>query len=130
MNEDKREFIEQWLYKANEDFMAAKELLKSELPLTGVICFHCQQSIEKYLKAYLIYKDEEVEKTHHLESLMKRSAEHDAEFNGIELSDIDQFAVTVRYADDFFIPSDSDAKEYFRIAGLVKELVSGKIIFK
>ena len=127
MNDDEKEFIKQWLYKANEDLMAASELMKSELPVTGAICFHCQQSVEKYLKAFLIYKGDEVEKTHHVETLMLRAIEFDSEFNEIELNDIDQFAVTVRYADDFFVPEVSETKMYLDIAEQIKELVIKKI---
>lgn len=47
------ELTKEWVEKAEEDFDAADALLYGrEVPLAAVVCFHCQQSAEKYLKAY------------------------------------------------------------------------------
>ena len=35
-----------------------------------IICFHSQQSAEKYLKAYLVFLDQDFPKTHALEDLV------------------------------------------------------------
>lgn len=44
-----------WLEKAEHDLEDAKKLLQNG-GYTDTICFHAQQAVEKYLKAYLIYK--------------------------------------------------------------------------
>ena len=51
--EVKRDFVRQWLKKAEEDINAAKTLLFHEMSFLFTIGFHSQQSAEKYRKAYL-----------------------------------------------------------------------------
>ena len=43
----------EWIEKAEEDYNAAKWLQESPNPFHNSICFHVQQCIEKYLKAWL-----------------------------------------------------------------------------
>lgn len=43
-----------WIAKAEADYLAAVDLARRrKLPLHDMVCFHCQQSAEKYLKARL-----------------------------------------------------------------------------
>ena len=49
--------VEDWILLANQDLYAAEIIIEDECPLTNIVAFHCQQVIEKYLKAYLIEKD-------------------------------------------------------------------------
>jgi hypothetical protein len=45
---------QEWISKAEGDFATAqRELQAQEMPNYDAVCFHCQQCIEKYLKAYL-----------------------------------------------------------------------------
>lgn len=43
---------EVWQQKANEDLAVAEELRDLGTGHFGIICFHCQQAAEKYLKHY------------------------------------------------------------------------------
>ena len=48
---DKR-IVEEWLYTADQDFGFANSSLEDlETTYFGFICFHFQQSAEKYLKS-------------------------------------------------------------------------------
>ena len=40
-----------WVRKAEDDWDAACELATRSPPLRDAVCFHCQQSAEKYMKA-------------------------------------------------------------------------------
>lgn len=59
MNEATKEFVVQWLNKANEDLLVVKKLTEFEMVALSSVCFHCQQTVEKYLKAYLISNGKE-----------------------------------------------------------------------
>ena len=65
--------VKKWLEIANDDYYAASILYGTEhrKPLE-VVCYHCQQSIEKSLKAYLCAKGVEIPKTHDLTMLCRR----------------------------------------------------------
>jgi HEPN domain-containing protein len=58
--------VEDWILFADKDLQAAEIILKDEYPLTNIAAFHCQQAIEKYLKAVLIEKNIPLVKTHDL----------------------------------------------------------------
>ena len=60
-----------WIFMADKDLTAAEILSKDDYPLTNIVVFHCQQAIEKYLKAFLIENDIPVIKTHDLVRLNK-----------------------------------------------------------
>ena len=63
----------EWIEKAEEDYLVAVELACSrKLTPYNVICFHCQQAGEKWLKARLCEDDVHFPKTHDLSSLLSQ----------------------------------------------------------
>jgi HEPN domain-containing protein len=96
---DKKDIAEEWFKIAAKDFAAA-EYLQNMHPIPfDIICYHCQQSVEKYLKGYLALRGEEIKKTHDLTRLNKSCQEYDKAFKQIEddclmLTD---YAVNIRY---------------------------------
>lgn len=69
--------VQEWFEYADKDLTSAEFLLKMEPVPSEVICFHCQQCGEKYLKGYLAYKEEEIIKTHDLYLLYERCIKYD-----------------------------------------------------
>lgn len=65
--------VAEWVGKAEEDLKTAAHLLKlgRSCP-TATVCFHAQQSVEKYLKAYLVYRGTHFPKMHDIEELVAR----------------------------------------------------------
>ena len=62
--------VARWTEKAEHDFVAAEHTLKiADQGLTDVVCFHCQQCAEKYLKALLLYRGVKFPRTHDLRLL-------------------------------------------------------------
>ena len=60
-----------WIEKAEADHLAAVDLARRrKLPLHDMVCFHCQQSAEKYLKARLEEAGIHFPKTHDLEAIL------------------------------------------------------------
>jgi HEPN domain-containing protein len=89
--------------------------------------FHCQQAVEKFLKAFLIANEVEIKKTHNIEFLLSECGEIDSDFAGIEPKNLSDFGVDVRYPGDMYIPSDKETIQYKEIALSVKELVESKL---
>ena len=58
------------MIKAENDLKAASHILKlgEECP-TDTVCFHAQQCVEKYLKAFLVLEGTDFPKTHDIEVL-------------------------------------------------------------
>jgi len=124
-----KEELKRWLVKAFEDYKVVEHEMKlpeKEL-LPSIVCFHCQQFVEKVLKAYLISKDVEFSRTHNLEFLQELCARQDKDFEALDFGDLTLYAVESRYPERFLIPSVEKAKECFEIAKKVKTFVLNKL---
>jgi HEPN domain-containing protein len=65
------EATEDWIRFAENDFEAALILFNNtNRSLYSNVCYNCQQSIEKFLKALLVKNNLEVERTHRLARLV------------------------------------------------------------
>ena len=127
MNEDTKTYILKWIEKANNDYLSAKRLVEYKPVILDTACFHCQQAIEKYLKAYLAYLDVDFPKTHDLNTLLKLIIEADTSFKEIDFKDLSQFAVGIRYPDSYLIPEPDDVVFYIKMAEEVKSDILSKI---
>jgi HEPN domain-containing protein len=94
-----RGLVLQWLDKAAADLDAAEQLCVQGDRLREIIAFHCQQAVEKYLKALLVRHQIEFPKTHDIAKLLDRVATVNANM-AESLRDADAltpFGVEVRY---------------------------------
>jgi HEPN domain-containing protein len=55
-----------WVQKAEPDWEVAHKLAEGNKPPRDIVCFHCQQAAEKYLKAILQEIGHVVPKIHDL----------------------------------------------------------------
>ncbi|MCD6122556.1 MAG: HEPN domain-containing protein [Spirochaetales bacterium] len=123
------DYLRNWIIKAENDLKTAKILLKEKELITDSICFHCQQSVEKYLKAFLIFEGKQPEKTHIIEKLLMECVEIDKGFIYFDeiTAGFTYYAVENRYPDDFYIPSVEEAEEAVSAAEKIKEFVMEKL---
>jgi HEPN domain-containing protein len=86
--------------KAESDLANARRTLDSEGPYdTGL--FHCQQAVEKHLKALLAVHDVEYPKIHDVAELAELCREFCPALETLpfDLAEFNPFAVTIRYDD-------------------------------
>jgi len=108
MTQDKREYLKNWLIRAKEDYSVIESLVDSGIEFyTSTICFHAQQAVEKYLKAFLIFHD--------VDFLLMECQKIDSENFDLDLKSLTEFGVSVRYPDDFYIPGVKETTEYMRL---------------
>lgn len=122
-------YIESWLNKAGHDLLSAQRLLEIEPMILDNACFHCQQAIEKCLKAFLIYNGRDIERTHNIIFLLSECANLDPIFASVDPMDINAYAVQGRYPDSNLIPTIVEAKGYYKLALQVRDLVIERIVF-
>ena len=67
---DMNKLMTEWVQKAEDDLAAAKKLMTTKPLLSDQVCFLCQQSIEKNLKALLQQLGLPLEKTHDITKLI------------------------------------------------------------
>ncbi|MGD8240142.1 MAG: HEPN domain-containing protein [Armatimonadota bacterium] len=99
--------LEAWVAKADEDSRAASALDPEDVP--DVICFLCQQCIEKYLKAALVYHSVVVPKIHNLIVLNDLVTEGEPGFRQFDdrLDILNRYAVITRYPGFEITPDDA-----------------------
>lgn len=129
MNVQLRKYIETWVFKADEDLLVVDRLLEYEIIAKGAIGFHCQQAVEKYLKAFLIFHGKDIVKTHNLEFLLVECSKIDNRYSTLNPLNLTDFGVTVRYPGDLIIPTEKEVFEFKKFALEVKKLVKASIIF-
>ena len=121
----KNEILQQWIDKGNEDLRSAEYLSTMHHPTPDeTICFHCQQSSEKYLKGFLFLHDIEPPKTHNLIELLGMCEKINVNFNVLlpQLDLLRVYAVFPRYPNELSI-TDEDMKNAIKYAKIVQEFV-------
>lgn len=97
-----------WLKHARKNLRAAEILLDDDPPLIGESLYFLQQSAEKALKAYLLFKKKPLRKTHDLLGLLDDCSQLDNEFEKLEtaLIDLNPYSTASRYPDDHYVDPD------------------------
>ena len=123
------EFVLPWIQKADNDILSAHYLAENMHPVpTEVVCFLCQQAAEKYLKAFLVYNDQEPPKTHDLSELAKSCCIFNADFSVLypKCDFLFPFAVRTRYPGGSD-PDDNDMKIALSFADEIIKFAKEKI---
>lgn len=121
--------VSQWIEIAERNLLTAKQGLEAKTLVTDTVCFHCQQAVEKYLKAFLVKHQIEFPKTHSIMLLLNLCSSVDKSFKD-ELSEADSltdYAVEIRYPDDWYEPTLEETKRAYEIALKVKDFVFKKL---
>ena len=98
MNEQVEE-IKQWIEKADHDLGSAKIIYLHLPDYFDTIAFHCQQAVEKYIKAILVFYNVEFQRSHdlvYLLELLSRKIEID-ESRFRKAFTLNNFGVQIRY---------------------------------
>lgn len=126
------ELIQAWLEKARRDLETAR-IIFSEFPeYDDMIAFHCQQSIEKALKAFLIYLDIDFKPVHDLGYLMNLIATKEKLLEPYyeQVDQASRYAVQIRYPDTIINLSRTQVMEVIDLADRLLKLVSEWIQIK
>ncbi|NLI93044.1 MAG: HEPN domain-containing protein [Peptococcaceae bacterium] len=121
---DNRDRSLEWQRLAEMDLSSAEYLLNMNPLPVEIICFHCQQSAEKYLKSYLVLHNVNPPKIHDLDELCKLCMELSAAFKDIAdpCSDLTAFGVQPRYPMDLML-EERDMHEALTSARVIREFI-------
>lgn len=126
----RREDVHAWVRKAEEDFQIALTLSRQRRKLTGGICFHAQQSAEKYLKAFLVQERLAFPKTHDLLQLPQLCQGRHALLQSLHplLEMLNAYSIIPRYPGEE--PTVEEAKEAVKIAQEVRQMLRQLLRFQ
>jgi len=98
-----RDLVRDWLRKADLDCDVAARLASEGDRFRDIVAFHCQQAVEKYVKAILVRRQVEFRKTHDIERLLQvlRGVEPSAAEELAGAKWLTPFGVDIRYPGEF-----------------------------
>ena len=114
--------IREWVRKAENDLRTAVHTLEMEDDCpTDTVCFHAQQCVEKYLKAFLIFEEIDFPKTHDIGKIaaLLPTRIH-VPLTVEEQIHLTNYATVMRYPGDYFPISMTEAKKAVRLARRVR----------
>lgn len=117
--------IREWLQKAKNDLLSAQILMKHEPPVLDTASFHCQQAVEKVLKAFLVWKGVSFEKVHSLTYFLDLCETQEPRFGSMRerAEALAPYAVEIRYPGEVMEVSRSEAEEALSTAEAVWNFV-------
>jgi len=106
------------------DLRSAEYLLNMRPVPLEIICYHCQQSAEKYLKGYLVLYDINPPKIHDLNELRKLCSDLSDTFKEIadQCSDLTAYGVQPRYPMELML-EESDMRQALSSAKAIGDFV-------
>ncbi len=92
----------EWISYAKKDLEAAKFLTNMHPQPLEIICYHCQQSAEKSVKALIIKNGIQIKKTHDL-LLLLQDLKNKIDINPIKIdcAELTNYSVITRYPYNF-----------------------------
>lgn len=94
-----KDIAQEWFRIAELDLSSAAFLQGMHPKPIEIICYHCQQAAEKYLKGFLALQGEEIKRTHDLIQLNKGCQQYDEDFKSIAEACLmlTDYGVNIRY---------------------------------
>jgi len=119
------EEVKAWLHKAASDLLAARILIEHSTLALGPAAFHCQQAVEKALKAFLVYKGVLFDRVHNLVYLLDLCETIEPDFAALRdaAERLTPYAVEVRYPGDILELPVQEAQQALTAAQMVWDYV-------
>ena len=120
---------EEWTAIAEDDLEQAQHLRAAPAPYVRGMCYHAQQSAEKYLKAFLVAREIGFRKVHDLDYLVKQCATADDGFEalrGVAVA-LDHYSAEIRYPGPEGPPTLDEADAAIAIARQIRDFVLSRL---
>ncbi len=117
--------IREWIQKAKNDLTSAHILLEHDPPVLDTASFHCQQAVEKVLKAFLVWKGIPFERVHSLTYFLDLCEAQEPRFGSLRerAEALAPYAVEIRYPGAIMEVSQTEAQEAFAAAEALWDFV-------
>ena len=128
MNEMLEE-ITSWIIKGDHDLGTAKVTYIHIPEYLDTVVFHCQQAVEKYLKAYQLFLEMPIKKTHDLVYLIDVISQKDKSYVSLFdfVSELESYAVEVRYPNEIIYLTSEKIEKAITVAKTIRKKVTEDI---
>ncbi|QQR48794.1 HEPN domain-containing protein [bacterium] len=122
---------EVWLAKALSDLKLA-QIGAQNFDVMDSAIFHTQQCAEKALKAYLVYREQPIHRTHDLEMLIKSCSVFDKSFMALfeQAALLNPYCFGFRYPidnEEVLVPESEEMSEALAAAEYILDFVKKKL---
>ena len=119
--------VREWIQKGRNDLLSAQILIEHVPPVLDTASFHCQQAVEKALKAFLAWKAVPFEKVHSLTYLLDLCEVEEPGLASLRdrTETLAPYAVEIRYPGVVMEVSLEEAQEALATAEAVWDFVMG-----
>jgi HEPN domain-containing protein len=126
---EKHDEIKQWIIKGDHDLGTAKITYMHVPEFLDTVTFHCQQAVEKYLKAYLIFLSIPFRFSHDLVYLLELILQKDMGLEGSYevISELQGYAIEIRYPDETIFLSAEKVEKAIGTTKTIRSMVLGKM---
>jgi HEPN domain-containing protein len=130
MNDETQQAVRQWLARAEVDWKTVEVLAAHSDGPRESIAYHCQQYVEKLLKAFLTARSIEAPRTHDLRRLVQLATPAAPELAGLEgpADVLTEYAVAVRYPDEWRELDDKETRKAVAVAKTFANVLLPKIV--
>jgi HEPN domain-containing protein len=124
-----RKLVGEWIRKADQGIASAQALLLQDPPLLYPSCFHSKQAAEKYLKAYLTWRQVEFPKTHSIRELLNlvQTVDEESATSLLPAAVLTPYDADVRYPSDIPDPTKRETGKALSLAKKVCGAVSRRL---
>jgi len=125
----KRDDVLEWIQKAEQDYHTSVTMARiRKVSVPDIVGFHCQQCIEKYIKAFLVMQRRDFPKTHDLMELLEVVVQEDSLLEAVrpDLRLLNPFSVQFRYPGES--ATDDDVALAFKVMKRLRKLFRGKVL--
>ncbi|MFZ3071913.1 MAG: HEPN domain-containing protein, partial [Thermodesulfobacteriota bacterium] len=121
----KRKVVAEWLRKADADMRVAEHLAAEQSTFPDAIAFHSQQAAEKYLKAFLTWRQVAFPKTHDLEEILDlvETVDKDLSASLRDAITLTPYGVDLRYPGDRPDATIDEAREALELTRNVRTAI-------
>lgn len=122
MNEQYKAITTEWLNKARSDYQFAEASLREFSGFYAQICILCHDSVEKYLKAFLISNGKRPDRIHDLLALLHECSGIDSTLQMISMQCgiLNDYYIPLKYPSHYPEIIKEQAEEAFAAAGVVR----------
>jgi len=122
--DNQKKLAAEWILKGQNDLETAEILLRENGP-TDTLCFHCQQAVEKFLKAYAVFSGTRFEKIHDLWKLAKLAGKTNKKILEFEkeLKSLNAYYIESRYPSDTATYSPRECREALNSANKITQYI-------
>jgi HEPN domain-containing protein len=130
-NQPSQALAQRWFQKAENDLLNVENNLRAARHASHTVCFHCQQTAEKYLKGFLAWHQVPFAKTHDLPTLLQQVKQITQEEAGSLSADIfllDRYSVSIRYPQEYEEePDEEEVRRAVEAAYTVRAWVRSRL---